>query len=254
MLSLKNETQPLSLLLFCSWDRIQALMLIYTTNNRAIYMSSSERRRCETLLSYRWTRWTPPRGWTPPSRISCITMQRRPVYENDSFRYVTTGAESEQPVGAPCYQWVGCRDHAGITWFPHSESWQAQGGPAYICRHQRKHVFHNMGPLMENCPVVSLKVNGSPKSLGLMNQMSWHRATCCRDSSVRAKVMDLQTNITIPRVMVIAWQKPHQTSISMLNKIPPSIVFLNPICVCGLCVLLWIPDEPGLQDKPLQSH
>ena len=24
--------------------------------------------------------------------------------ENDSFRYATKGAESEQPVGVPCYQ------------------------------------------------------------------------------------------------------------------------------------------------------
>ena len=51
-------------------------------------------------------------------------------------RYVTTGAESEQPVGALFYQWVGCRDHAGIACFPHSGSWQAQGGPVYICRDQ----------------------------------------------------------------------------------------------------------------------
>ena len=57
--------------------------------------------------------------------------------------------ESEQPVGAPCYQWVDCRDHAGITCFPHSGSWQAQGGPAYICRDQRKCVYNNMGPLRE---------------------------------------------------------------------------------------------------------
>ena len=42
------------------------------------------------------------------------------------------GAESEQPVGAPFYQWMGCRDHAGIVCFPHSGSWQAQGGPAYV--------------------------------------------------------------------------------------------------------------------------
>ena len=40
-----------------------------------------------------------------------------------SFHYVTKGAESEQPVGAPFYQWVGCRDHAGITCFAHSGSW-----------------------------------------------------------------------------------------------------------------------------------
>ena len=86
-------------------------------------------------------------GWTPPSQISSITTQRRSAYVNDSFRYITKGAESEQPVGAPCYQWVGCRDHAGITCFPHSGSWQAQGGPAYIWINQRKCVFRNMGPL-----------------------------------------------------------------------------------------------------------
>ena len=74
-------------------------------------------------------------------------MQRRSVYDNDSFHYVTKGADSEQPVGAPCYQWVGCRDHAGIACFPHSGSWQAQEGPAYICKGQIKHVFYDMGPL-----------------------------------------------------------------------------------------------------------
>ena len=79
------------------------------------------------------------------SQISPITAQRRPDCDNDSFSYITTGAESEQPVGALCYQW-GCRD-AGITCVPHSGSWQVQGGPAYICRDQRKPVCHNMGPL-----------------------------------------------------------------------------------------------------------
>ena len=67
----------------------------------------------------------------PLSDIS--TAQMRSAYENDSFRYVTEGAEFEQPVGAPFYQWVGCRDHAGITCFPHSRSWQAQGGPEKTC-------------------------------------------------------------------------------------------------------------------------
>ena len=66
----------------------------------------------------------------PPSLISPITVQWRPAYDNDSFRYVTKGAESEQPVGAPCYQWVSCRDHAGIS------------------RDQRKCVFYDMGPLI----------------------------------------------------------------------------------------------------------
>ena len=116
-------------------------MLICTTNSRIICVSSFERRHCETLLSHCWTHRTSPRGWTPPSQISPITAQRRSACDNDSFRYITKGADSEQPVGAPCYQWVGCRDHAGIACFPHSGSWQAQGGPAFICRDQRKHVF-----------------------------------------------------------------------------------------------------------------
>ena len=60
------------------------------------------------------------------------------------------GAESEQPVGAPFYHWVGCRDHA-IACLPHSGSGQAQGGPAYIERDQRKCVFHNMGPFKVCC-------------------------------------------------------------------------------------------------------
>ena len=59
----------------------------------------------------------------PPSRISPIIAQKRPPCENLSFRYVTTGAESEQPAGAPFYQWVGCRDHAGLVCFPYSGSW-----------------------------------------------------------------------------------------------------------------------------------
>ena len=120
-------------------------MLIFTTNNRAICLSSSEQQQCKTLLAHRWTHRTSPRGWKPPSQISPITAQRRPVYDNDSFHYVTKGVESEQPVGAPCYQWVGCRDHAGIACFPHSGSWQVQRGPVYICRDQRKHVFSQHG-------------------------------------------------------------------------------------------------------------
>ena len=81
----------------------------------------------------------------PPSQISPITAQWRSAYDTDFFRYVTKGADSEQPVGALFYQWVGCRDHAGIACFPHSGS--GQGGPAYICRDQRKCVFYDMGPL-----------------------------------------------------------------------------------------------------------
>ena len=42
---------------------------------------------------------------------------------------------------------MGCREDAGLICFPHSGSWQAQGGPVYIRRYQRKRVFHNMGSL-----------------------------------------------------------------------------------------------------------
>ena len=106
------------------------------------------------LLLYCWTQQTLPQGWTPPSQISPITMQRRLAYENDSLRYVMKGAESEQPVGAPFHQWVGCRGHAGIACFPHSGSWQAQGGPAYIqyVETREKCGFHNMGPLTPTYP------------------------------------------------------------------------------------------------------
>ena len=80
----------------CSVARTEySHMLIFTTNNRVICASSSERWRCERLLAYRWTHPTSPRGWTPPSRISPINAQRRPAYEHLSFRYVTTRAESE---------------------------------------------------------------------------------------------------------------------------------------------------------------
>ena len=85
------------------------------------------------------------RDGAPLSDIS--TAQRRSAYENLSFHYVTKWAESELPVGELFYQWVGCRDHAGIIYFPNSGSWQAQGGPVYICKDQRKRVIHYMGPL-----------------------------------------------------------------------------------------------------------
>ena len=65
-----------------------------------------------------------PHGWTPPSQISPIIItQRRSAYEHLSLCYVMTGAESEQPLGVPFYQWLGCRDHAGLVSFPHSGSW-----------------------------------------------------------------------------------------------------------------------------------
>ena len=59
----------------------------------------------------------------PLSDISPIIAWRRPAYENLSFHYVTTGAESEQPVGAPFYQGVGCRDDAGLVCFSQTGSW-----------------------------------------------------------------------------------------------------------------------------------
>ena len=98
-------------------------MLIYTTNKQAICASSSERRHCKILLAYHWTHRASPQGWMPPSQISPIIAQRRPAYENLSFHYVTIEAESEQPVGAPFYQWVGCGDDTGLISFPHSGRW-----------------------------------------------------------------------------------------------------------------------------------
>ena len=139
----KNKMQALSLLLFCSWDRIKALMLIFTTNNRAICVSRSERQHCKTLLAYCWIHQTSPWGWTPPSQISPIIGQRRLAYEHLSFRYIMTGAESEQPVGAPFYQWVGCRDHSELVCFPHSGGWLAQGGKVYV--DIRENVFSRYG-------------------------------------------------------------------------------------------------------------
>ena len=65
---------------------------------------------------------TPPLGYLLGEGGSVFT-QRRLAFESRSFCYVTTGAESEQPVGAPFYQWVGCRDDAGLICFPHSGSW-----------------------------------------------------------------------------------------------------------------------------------
>lgn len=44
--------------------------------------------------------------------------QRGPVYANYSCHYITMGAGSEQTVGAPICQWVGCRDDAGLVCFP----------------------------------------------------------------------------------------------------------------------------------------
>ena len=94
--------------LFCcsvAGTEYRHLALIFTANNREICVSNSERRHCETLLSYHWTHRTSPRGWTSPSWISPITAQRRPAYDNDSCPYLTKGAESEQLVGGlqrPC--------------------------------------------------------------------------------------------------------------------------------------------------------
>ena len=127
----------------CSMGGTDPFSMVSVEAKPALYWPSLLKQSDVKWLAriYKLTHRTSPRGWTPPSQISPITVQRRPAYENLYFCYATTGAESEQPVGAPFYQWVGCRDHAGITCFPHSGSWQAQGGPAYICRGQRKCVF-----------------------------------------------------------------------------------------------------------------
>ena len=107
---------------------------------------------------------------------------------------ITTGAEFEQP-GAPFYRWVGCRDHAVIASFPHSERWQAQGGTAYICRGQRKHVFHNMGPLIaefgcksthksktkyshKRQSAVANPFRPKPVTLTLIPRSEWHLPPC----------------------------------------------------------------------------
>ena len=125
-------------------------MLIFTTNNRANGVSSSEQQHCENTAILLLDTPNFTSGMNTPSQISPIIAQRRLAYENDAFHYITTGAESEQPVGAPFYQWVGCRDHGEIACFSHSGSWQARGGPAYGGREQRKCVFHNIGPLMRD--------------------------------------------------------------------------------------------------------
>ena len=78
-------------------------MLIFTTNNRAICVCSSERRHYKTRLSLHWTHQTSPRGWTPLSQTFPIIVQRRPAYDNHYFLYVTSVVDYEQPVGEPCY-------------------------------------------------------------------------------------------------------------------------------------------------------
>ena len=50
---------------------------------------------------------------------------------------MTTGADSEQP--------VQLRVTSGAAEMQESLVFIILGGPAYICRDQRKHVFHNMG-------------------------------------------------------------------------------------------------------------
>ena len=130
----KNETQPLSLSDVDFYNQQQSCLPVYLWVTTLWNSAVSPQDTPNTS------------GMNASSQISPVTAQRRSAYDNDSFSYVTTGADSDQPVGAPCYQWLGCRD-AGITCFPDSGSWQAQGGPAYICRDQRKCVFHDMGPL-----------------------------------------------------------------------------------------------------------
>ena len=132
--------QPVSLLLFCSWDRLWALMLIYTTNNRAICVSLSDDIVKHCYLTAGHTELHlgdehPTLGYLLSRLRGCRHTKMTPFFI--------------QPVGAPFYQWVGCRDHAAIACFPHCGSLQVQGGPAYKCRDQRKHVFHNMGPLIK---------------------------------------------------------------------------------------------------------
>ena len=70
----------------------------------------------------------------------------RPAYDNDSFPYVTKEAESEQPVGVLFDQWVGCRDHAGITYFPHSG--RLREDQLIYVESRENMFFYDMGPLM----------------------------------------------------------------------------------------------------------
>ena len=117
-------------------------MLIFTTNNRAICVCSSERWHCETLLSYRWTHLTSPRGWTLPSRTEEVSLWKWLLSLRNDRSWIWTACRSAVlPVD-------GLQRPCRIVCFPHSGSWQVQGGPAYICRDQRKCVFHNMGTLM----------------------------------------------------------------------------------------------------------
>ena len=139
-------------------------MLIYTTNNWASCVSNSEWQHCETLLSYRWT-----------------------------HHYITKGAESEQPEGVQFYQWVGCRDHAGIACFL-----QAQRGPVYIRIDQRKLVFHNMRPLNETTRNFKLRLCVVTKSRYLWwggREISWTHWTisshvCC-NSNISDRKLDM---------------------------------------------------------------
>ena len=124
-------------------------MLIFTTNNRVICVSNSERRHYKTLLEVMLDTLNFTSGMnTPLSGISYHSTEEACLCK----WLLSLRNESEHPVGAPVHQWVGCRDHAGNVCFPHSGSWQVQGGPAYICRDQRKPVFHNMGPLIVQHP------------------------------------------------------------------------------------------------------
>ena len=81
-------------------------MLIITTNNRAIACLAPSDNVVKPLQSHRWTHQTSPRGWTPPSLISPVTVQRRLAYDNDSFCYIMKGAES---VARTCSPATACR-------------------------------------------------------------------------------------------------------------------------------------------------
>ena len=130
----------------CSVAGTKYRCLIYTTNSRAICVSSSEQRHCKTLLSFRWTHRTTPQGWTPLSWISPTNAQSRSAYINNSFwccnkrsRIWTACWSAVLPVG-------GLQRPCSICWF--SSLWELAGsGRSSLCRDQRKHVFHNMGPL-----------------------------------------------------------------------------------------------------------
>ena len=86
-----------------------------------------------------------------------------------------TGAESEQPVGAPFYQWVGVgrlREDQFIC----------------TCRDQRKHVFNNMGPLS----VLYNELNKEIKLIFvLLEKLEFRRCASGKDVNIRVCVVYL---------------------------------------------------------------